>query len=375
MYKNLLFLSAALFSCLLLTAQNDDLWIQGTAPKNYLNHTIVAKENFYSIGRLYNAPPKELAAFNGLTVDKGITVGQKLKIPLKKDENFVPQSGVRAPDEFMVPVYYTVKEHEGLYRIAINNGQTLAGIKQVNKLSGDEISTGKKLVVGYLLLKKTPEATARFSGNKNVVTPPAIVKAEENKEDEKKMVPPPARDYAEMPDQRKDAAKNQKQNPPPVVKEEEKKQTPVPARDYAKMPTEEEIKRDNEEAAKQQRKAPVPPVQEEQAGGVMSEGFFKPDYLRLKGGGREPKTTNGTSAIFKTISGWQDAKYYALIDGVEPGNIIQVTNPVNGKSIYAKVLGEMQELRQNHGLLVRISNAAASALNAGNEKFDVVVKY
>ncbi|MBL7727583.1 MAG: LysM peptidoglycan-binding domain-containing protein [Dinghuibacter sp.] len=350
MHKKLFFLSAALCSFLLLSAQNDELWIQGTAPKNHLLHTVAAKENFYSIGRMYNAPPKELAAFNGLTVDKGIAIGQKLKIPLKNNENYALKKDQPAADELLVPIYYTVKEHEGLYRIAVNNGQTLAGIKQVNNLAGDEIATGKKLVVGYLLLKKTPEATARFGGNTNAVKPPAVVSSEEvKKPDEKKTVPPT------------------------VVKEEPAKKTPMPAREYAKMPTEEEVKRDNEEAARNQRKAPVPPVQEEQAGN-LGEGFFKPDYVRLTGG-REQKTSNGTSSIFKTISGWQDGKYYALIDGVEPGNIIQVTNPANGKTIYAKVLGEMQELRQNHGLLVRISNAAANALNAGNEKFDVVVKY
>ena len=72
----------------------------------------------------------------------------------------------------------------------------------------------------------------------------------------------------------------------------------------------------------------------------------------------------------------KDAKYYALIDGVEPGTIIIVTNPANDKLVYAKVLGEMKGIRQNQGLDLRISNAAASALEIPEtDKFIVQVNY
>ena len=88
------------------------------------------------------------------------------------------------------------------------------------------------------------------------------------------------------------------------------------------------------------------------------------------------KDQTATAGIFKTASGWQDGKYYALIDNVEPGTIIRVVNPTNNKAIYAKVLGEMSGIRQNQGLEVRISNAAASALEISEQdKFIVRVNY
>jgi hypothetical protein len=44
--------------------------------------------------------------------------------------------------------------------------------------------------------------------------------------------------------------------------------------------------------------------------------------------------------------------------------------------VFAKVLGEMTGIRQNQGLEVRISNAAASALNISEtDKFIVKVNY
>jgi hypothetical protein len=61
---------------------------------------------------------------------------------------------------------------------------------------------------------------------------------------------------------------------------------------------------------------------------------------------------------------------------VAPGTIIKVTNPTNNKLVYAKVLGEMKGIRQNQGFELRISNAAASALEiAEQDKFSVKVNY
>lgn len=56
--------------------------------------------------------------------------------------------------------------------------------------------------------------------------------------------------------------------------------------------------------------------------------------------------------------------------------IVQLTNPDNNKSIYAKVLGEMNGIRQNQGLGIRISNAGAAALGVNDmEKFILKIAY
>ena len=64
------------------------------------------------------------------------------------------------------------------------------------------------------------------------------------------------------------------------------------------------------------------------------------------------------------------------MDKVEPGMIVKITNPSNTKIIYAKVLYSMEGVRQNQGLDIRISNAAADALGiTDTEKFIVKVNY
>ena len=45
-------------------AQNKPLLIEGAAPNWHLSHTVAAKENYYSLGRMYNVSPKEIASYN-----------------------------------------------------------------------------------------------------------------------------------------------------------------------------------------------------------------------------------------------------------------------------------------------------------------------
>ncbi len=76
------------------------------------------------------------------------------------------------------------------------------------------------------------------------------------------------------------------------------------------------------------------------------------------------------------MSGWQDGKYYLLINGVEPGTIVKLTNPTNSKTILAKVLYSMDKVRANQGVDIRISDAAASTLAVNEtDKFVLKVNY
>lgn len=105
-------------------------------------------------------------------------------------------------------------------------------------------------------------------------------------------------------------------------------------------------------------------------------GYFKNHFEKQIKTNPTSKTETVTSGIFKTSSGWQDTKYYLLIDKVSSGTIVKVINPTNNKTIYAKVLGEMSGIRQNEGLNIRISNAAASVLEITEpDKFIVKVSY
>src|SRR5687768_7695760 len=94
-----------LFICTSLLGIGQDLMVHSGDKGLYLLHQVAAKENFYSIGRLYNVAPKDIAAYNLVDMNNGLSVGQSLMIPLT--ENNFSQSVNKG-----TPVYYTVSEKE-----------------------------------------------------------------------------------------------------------------------------------------------------------------------------------------------------------------------------------------------------------------------
>lgn len=290
----------------------------------FVMHTVTPKENFYSIGRLYSISPKDIVAFNGVDMASGLSIGQTLKIPLNAS-NFsqTTQKGL--------PVVYTVGEKEGLLKVSQkHNDVLLSNLREWNKLNSDALSSGQKIIVGYVNATGVPST--------------AVAKNEAPKQEQ----------VDAKPQETKPAVVEKK--PEPVV---EKKAEPVAE---IKKP---ETKPAPANAAVTAAKTPA-----------TGAGYFKGQYDQQSRKYGTNKDLTVTSGIFKTASGWQDAKYYALIDNVEPGTIVRVINPENNKAIFAKVLGEMSGIRQNQGLEVRISNAAASALNVSDtDKFIVKVNY
>lgn len=317
--KKLLLLTFVILFCSGVYAQQ--FIVQHNQKGAYLVHTVAPKENFYSLGRTYNIPPKEIAAFNGTEMEKGLSIGQTVNIPLTA-QNFSQDAA--SP----YPVYYVVGEKEGLYRVSVNNNKVLmANLRKWNALNSDAISTGQKLVVGYLV--STDGSTATLA----------------------------------------------RQNVP------EKRDNPVAAEEKVVQKKEEEKPAQKIETA-ERKPEPAPEKRTEQPRVIAAAvndgngGYFKPSFEAQVKTQPLQKDEMASAGIFKTASGWQDAKYYALIDNIEPGTIIRIVNPNNNKAIYAKVLDKMTGIRQNQGLDVRISNAAAMALEVTDtEKFFVRVNY
>ena len=94
--------------------QQHNFIVRNSGSQLYLEHKVAPKENWYSVGRIYFISPKEIAAFNQLSLDKGLGIGQLLKIPLK-DENFSQSTVI---DNAEGKVVHVVQAKEGLYKLA-----------------------------------------------------------------------------------------------------------------------------------------------------------------------------------------------------------------------------------------------------------------
>lgn len=354
----LFFLSAIIFQ--LAQAQREDLFVKSSNQGLYLEHKVGAKQGLFAIGRLYNVHPKHIAAFNKMDLNAGLSIDQVLRIPLT-DTNFI-QKGYTG-----TPVYYRVgNTGETLQKISsVTKNVPTQLIKEWNNLKGDIPRSGVKLVVGFLQSNEMPSITITPAVKKDEVVktevketpkteaPKTVVKEEPKKEEPKAIV--------------KEEPK--KEEPKAVVKEEPKKEDPKAI--VKEEPKKEEPKPVLKETPKKEEAISVSNPSTNSIGGYFRTSFEQ--QVRIH---PVSKNLTATSGIFKTTSGVQDAKYYLLIDNVTPGTIVRIINPENNAEVYAKVLGEMSGIRQNEGLDIRMSNAAASALQISEQdKFIVKVVY
>ncbi|HEV9037407.1 MAG TPA: LysM peptidoglycan-binding domain-containing protein [Puia sp.] len=312
--------------------QSGELLIQGQTGKLYLEHTVVAKENWYSVGRLYNVSPKTLAPYNHHTLQQPLTIGQTLEIPLTTT-NF-SQDGVKTASETLVPVFHIVREKEWMYRISVNHNKVpIPTLEKWNHINGDQLHPGLHLIVGYLKVKTALSALAT-----SVSAPVAAA------------TPPPVSPVVHQAlSTGNDAASTPvKTDSPAGTRVHPQATSPVPA---------------------QETTTTVKPPAVIPNAPHFDGGVFRGDFSD------EGHSVNGQAGVFKSTSGWQDGKYYALMNNVNVGTIVKVTDPATGKSVFTKVLGQLPDMKESAGLTIRISNAAAAELGQGEGKFAVQVIY
>jgi LysM repeat protein len=303
--------------------------IKGSGTNLYIEHKVAPKESLYSIGRLYNVQPKTLASFNHLALESGLNVGQDVKIPLEK-ENF-SQSDVSTNGEALVPLYHTVQPKETLYRLGVNyNKVPLSSLKKWNHLNSDALTEGSNVIVGFLKVDKSQSALAN-QASKPVVQDVQVTEKPVEKEPEV-------------------VVENK-----PVTKEPEVSNVAV---------TNTETNSSEIPASTVKTKSTI----------NFSGGYFKKLYdqqIEKK----SPFYATGNAATFKSTSGWQDGKYYCFNNDAAPGTIVKITDNNSGNIVYAKVLDGIPDIKQNSGLALILSNAAAEELGVGEAKFNCVMSY
>jgi LysM repeat protein len=337
----------ALIFCLICTvsygySQSPQLKIEGTQGKFYLTHTVVAKENWYSIGRLFNCPPHDIASFNNMNFDKPLEVATVLNIPLTSG-NF-DQKQLKTTGESLIPVYHEVGDKEWMYKISsIYNDVPVTSLERWNNIKRDDVKKGTVLIVGYLKVK-TDLSPLAMGISTNPVIGPATADGQ---------------------------VKTLKTSNPASIQPGNKPTQTSPTATVSQPPAKPPVSIVPNTTTSTTTAIPVNNPSERMNNYAVTHsngGFFSIDYT---GAG---KSASGMAGTFKSTSGWTDGKYYALMNGITVGSIIRVT-ATNGKTVYAKVLGQLPDMKESAGLLIRISNAASAELGLGEGKYSVDVKY
>lgn len=315
----------------------DTLQVQGTTPNLFLEHTVRKGETFYSLSRSFGVPAKDIATANKLPFEKGVQIGAAVKIPLTA-ANF-SQAANAAPGANLHPVYHRVAEKETLYRVSQNyNKVPLDNIRHWNNFSGDGLQKDSYVIVGFVKGSANGVALGHPAASAPAATAPAST------------TPPVA---ASTP-----VAKPQQGTPPPATQPAEASNTPeeTPAAAPAKP------------VAESTHTAAPPAVS------TPANVPFETIYSQQTAG-KDTKTEKGPAGWFKSNAVLNSGKYYALHNSAPRGTIIKVTNPLNGKFIYAKVLDAIPQLKQNAGLIIKLSDASMQALSTSDAKFYCELTY
>lgn len=333
-------------------------------------YTVGPKETLFSIGRALGIHPRELAEYNNISFEGGVKIGQVLKIPSVKkmaplsdatpaatSTSVVTQSATKtipnviptpAPPVVkstaspivenakpvmtsdMVPVYHKVEKKETLYQISQQAKVSIDDIKKWNKLTVDGVNEGANLIVGYK--KRTEETTPQTNSSVTVVKSNATTNnaAVAEKPVVKDEIPTPTK--------------------PPLIEK--------PAVNPTIVKAEENPESDPTKIVRN-----------------FNGGKFGIAYGTQHNGNVPSISESGVAAIFKSTSGWNDGKYYCLHNTAPAGTIIKITSKNTQKFVYAKVLDVIPDLKQNEGLLIRLSNAAADELGVSSETFNVTLNY
>lgn len=197
-----------------------------------------------------------------------------------------------------VPVVYKVKQKEGLIKIATDFGVDIAQLRKINQLNSDNLKVGSSLIIGHLT-SSASTALPTTAPQTNSVTQP--------------------------------------QSPVAVSQP-----TSVGASIIPQASNSNDIRT--------------------QYSHRSASGYFLSAFDQQAAQGKEQRMENPAYGIFKSSSGWQDGKYYVLMNGVLPGTVVKLASNKTDKVIYAKVLGAVPQGKESEGLALRISNAAASIL-------------
>ena len=274
-------------------------------------HVIKEGETLSQLARKYGTTVGDIMRFNGMGTDSKLFVGEKVKIP---------EAGVKVLTA--TAKTHVVEKGETLYQLSKKYGVTVNQLRNWNNITGNNIQIGQVLKVS--------------EGIEGATASPVAGIPEQEVQDA----------AVSSTDATSTTAVNTTDTPPVAQPEKQRGESVFP----------------------DAQKEAVQNTQELSSG---NEGAFAIPY-KSQASGTE-LITKGLAGKFQSASGWKDGKYFILMNEVAPGTLVKVQT--QGGTIYAKVLWNLGNVKENAGLSYRISDAAASALGFTGEKSDIIVSY
>ncbi|RZM23657.1 MAG: LysM peptidoglycan-binding domain-containing protein, partial [Pedobacter sp.] len=356
----------------------DSIGVENNNGKKVIVHQTVAKDTYYSIGRRYNIPPKDIMAFND---NKYLQIGVIIKVPTNipfSEKTTVAQNipTATATQEGSL-IEHAVQKKENLNMLAEKYGTTVNEIKRINNLRSINLQIGQILkipanniaeetepetitqpVIATVKpepVKQTPQVSKPAPSPVTIATPPATMPTEEFVEHtvaSNETIYSIATRYKLTIDQLK--AKNNLTDNGLRIGQKLliKGQYPV-------------------------KQAYVPPVTDvdDDADDRIDSTLKKPS-LRLPASryGLNEIDEKGT-ATWITDPDLDPTKMLVLHRTAPIGGIIKITNPMSNRVTFAKVVGKFTENETTKDVIIVMTKAVADALGALDKRFFCNITY
>ncbi len=295
-------------------------------------HIVKRGENLSAISRQYKITLSEIMKMNNMNFESRLQVGDSIKVPATAKVQPKPsvddkEFTVTIVQKRFIPIKYVVVKGDNLYQISKRFNVPLDELKTFNNIVDENLKVGQVLIIN-----KPTDEHAHDSMNLQAIND--SVPVEKSNADTLKTIV----DYTKK-----------------VKAELEPK--------ISNTTSQEEINYEKINAEPVKASIAVP----------GDKGYFFDEFGKDVDG-KKPGTIKGIAMIFKTAAGYEDHKYYILMDNLMPGAIVKITAD-NGNEVFAKVLWNMENIKENKGVDFRISNATADALGINDSKFNITISY
>lgn len=335
-------------------------------------HTVVAGETLYGIARNYQIHFNDLVKANPQIQNNAINIGDILHIPTNnatiqnvpksnsptiltpptKNSNSIPQTnpfagatGVADPKPSTTPqnnltispsipsapkagitnnqfpmIEHVVTEKQTMYAISKLYNVSVADIQSWNHLADNNIKVGSILLI-------------RSNTNVNNIPPAKIIT--------------PVQEEVIIPKEFKSIKPEIVQ--PVEVTVKEKSSTPI---------------------------LPAEPVRESPGNASINvQGQLEEAYIQDKNRGKSLMTSRGTITWINTENAKMSDSYFGLHKTAPIGSIVRVTNLVNKRVVFVKVIGKLPETSDNLNIVLKLSTAAKKSLLLNGDKAYVDIEY
>lgn len=289
----------------------DSLFVAEGEKGLYIRVRVEHGDDLFLLSKRFYAPPARVAGLNNLTYQSGLRRGSMMKIPIGK-YNYVSINSVPSA----LPLYYRVKEGESLRQISRKFNVPQSSLQRWNGLAEPEAEAGGILQAGWI---KYDASQVAFPDHDAVPTDSQEVKA----------TPETA-----------GGAGRKRPDPKPRHPDLKSNKPGLSATDSLND----------------------------------SLTAYERQFLKTTAG-RQLQERSGAVVFYTLEARVEEGVYYALFDGAPSGSIVEITNPSNGRVIYAKTIGALPDINDYQNAIMGLSNNAVRDLGANSRRIFCRVRY